>query len=224
MLAQVTRLQEALAFLGNALSAGDAASIKALREKKYGPETITSLQNILDPYCLAMVEINPEARVKVTRGAAKAVLVKGGWSSFLVKVNNDAGINAALEVTSPNAAPDVNGSSFEARVRPENVLTRGQVENRFMEVSMYKNRPLQARLSGLTLEYAVVQLYSREAGLREVNLGFNIGQGTQDIGFRNAISILFNSRPAIKVNLHIKDLRVINEWTNIGFLSIGRYC
>ena len=34
---------------------------------------------------------------------------------------------------------------------------------------------------------------------------FNIGQGTQDIGFRNTINILFNSIPSVKVTLHVKD-------------------
>jgi hypothetical protein len=205
LLSQVLRLQEALAFLGSPLSAADAAVINALQQKKFGPETIGTIEKILDPYCLAMVDINPEARVKVTRGPARAVLMKGGWSSFLVKVNNDAGVNAVMEVASPNAQPDLNGSSFEARVRPENVLTRGQVENRFLEVSMYHNRPLQPALSGLKLEYTVVQIYSRDAGRREAAISFNIGQGTQDIGFRNAISILFNITKPVKVILRVKD-------------------
>jgi hypothetical protein len=42
-------------------------------------------------------------------------------------------------------------------------------------------------------------------GQREVEIGFNIGQGTQDIGFRNTINILFNIHPSVKVVLHIKD-------------------
>ena len=36
-------------------------------------------------------------------------------------------------------------------------------------------------------------------------LGFNVGQGTQDIGFRNNVSILFEALPAVKVNLSIKE-------------------
>ncbi len=205
LLSQVLRLQEALVFLGSSLSAKDVAALKALQQKKHGSETIAAIQQILDPYCLAIVDINPEARVKVSRGPAKAVLIKDGWSSFLVKVNNDAGINAALEVASPNAQPAIIGSSFDARVRPENVLTRGQVDNRFLEVSMYHNRPLQAQLSGLKLEYAVLQIYSKDAGMREAAISFNIGQGTQDIGFRNAISILFNISKPVKVILKVTD-------------------
>ena len=36
-------------------------------------------------------------------------------------------------------------------------------------------------------------------------LAFNVGQGTQDIGFRNTVNILFNINPSVKVTLNIKD-------------------
>ena len=62
-----------------------------------------------------------------------------------------------------------------------------------------------SNLSGLKLEYAIVQMYSKDAGQREVEMGFNVGQGTQDIGFRNTINILFNSIPSVRVTLHVKD-------------------
>jgi hypothetical protein len=59
------------------------------------------VQEILDPYCLAIVNINPESRVKVLRGAAKPRLIQNGWVSYLVKVNNDAGVTSQLQVESP---------------------------------------------------------------------------------------------------------------------------
>ena len=61
LLAQAMRLNDALSFLGSALSKEDAKRLKALQDKPLTPETATFVQNILDPYCLAMVEINPEA-------------------------------------------------------------------------------------------------------------------------------------------------------------------
>src|SRR5690606_5215994 len=48
-------------------------------------------------------------------------------------------------------------------------------------------------------------LYSKDAGPREVELGFNAGQGSQDIGFRNTISILFQISPAVTVIFDVKD-------------------
>jgi hypothetical protein len=205
LLAQAIRLNDALSFLGSALSKEDAKRLKELQSKSLTGETSTRIQNILDPYCLAMVDINPEARVKVARGAADAKLVQGGWTSFLIKVHNEAGVTAQLQVQSENAKPDLHVSTSSAKALEKNLLTEGQVENRFLEMQLYHSRPLSTNLSGLKLEYVVLQVYSKDAGQREAELGFNIGQGTQDIGFRNTINILFNIKPSVKVVLHVKD-------------------
>ncbi len=205
LIAQAKRLNEALDFLGSSLSKEDAKELKDLQKKQPGPEVVKRIQEILDPYCLAMVDINPEARVKVLRGPALAKLIQGGWTSFLVKVHNDAGVTAKLEVQSPNAEPAFHMSTSEHRVKAENILSSGQVANRFIEMSMYRNRPLLPDLSGLKLEYAVLQIFSKESGQREAEIGFNIGMGSQDIGFRNAIHILFNISNAVKVIFRIKD-------------------
>src|SRR6476646_3831038 len=131
LLAQAIRLNDALSFLGSALSREDAQKLKALQDKPLTQETSQFIQNILDPYCLAMVDINPEARVKVLRGPSNAKLIQGGWTSFLVKVHNEAGVTAQLQVQSANAEPDLHISSFNARALEKNLLTPGQVANRF---------------------------------------------------------------------------------------------
>lgn len=203
--AHALRLQEALDFLGSPLADEDVARLKQLRDEPADKLTTSAIQEILDPYCLAIVHINPEARVKVTRGPAAAQLVQGGWSSFLVKIHNEANVTAQLEVESPNAMAPVHAPSFNPRVKEEHVITPGEASDRFMEMQIYRNRPLLPNLSGLGLEYAVVQIFSKEAGRREAEIGFNVGQGTQDIGFRNAIPILFDVSPAVKVVLEVKD-------------------
>src|SRR3954470_23286117 len=111
LLAQTIRLNDALSFLGSALSREDAQRLKALQDKPLTPETSQLIQNILDPYCLATVDINPEARVKVLRGPANARLTQDGWTSFIIKVHNEAGVTAQLEVGSPNAQPALHISS-----------------------------------------------------------------------------------------------------------------
>jgi hypothetical protein len=205
LLAQALRLHEALSFLGSSLSKQDAAALTALQHKPFTAATSRQIQAILDRYCIAMAHINPEARVKVSRGPAIAQLMQNGWTSFLVKVHNEAGVTARLQVESPNAAPVLHVSTFNQRAMEKNLLSPGQIANRFLEMQMYNNRPLLPHLSGLALEYAVVQIYSKDAGRREAELGFNIGQGTQDIGFRNTINILFNILPSVKVILQVKD-------------------
>ncbi|MFT3704079.1 MAG: CehA/McbA family metallohydrolase [Agriterribacter sp.] len=205
LLAQALRLQEALSFLGSALSTTDINKLKALEHQSPAPEVTKRIQEILDPYCLNIVNINPEARVKVERGGAGALLVQGGWTSFLVKVNNDAGVTAQLQVESPNAVLPMHAPSYEHRVNTKNIITAGQAANRFLELQFYRHLPLQSNLSGLKIEYVVLQVYSKDAGKREVEIGYNIGQGTQDIGFRNTNHILFTIKPSVKVVFDIKD-------------------
>lgn len=205
LLAQAVRLQEALSFLGSELADEDSRRLRALKDRLPDGSVVNEIQQILDPYCLAIVSINPEARVKVSRGSAAASLMQGGWTSFLVKVHNDAGITAQLEVESPNAMPPVHAPSSRPRVREKDVITPGEVSNRFLEMLVYRNRPLLPNLSGLGIEYAVLQVYSKDAGKREAEIGFNVGQGTQDIGFRNTINILFDIKPSVKVTLRVKD-------------------
>jgi hypothetical protein len=206
LLAQAMRLRDALAFSGNPLADEDLKKLDVLAKKPLNAETIKGVQEIFDPYCLNVVDINPEGRVKVERGAAKAELMQSGWTSFLVKINNEAGITAKLEVESPNAAKPYHSPNFEHRVKEEHKLSPGQVANRFLEIQMYTNRPLQPNLTGLKLEYAIVQIYSKDAGMREAEIAYNVGQGSQDIGFRNSTPILFHVKPAVKVSLRVKDV------------------
>jgi hypothetical protein len=65
---------------------------------------------------------------------------------------------------------------------------------------------MKPTLSGLLAEYQIVLLYSRDAGPREATLSFHIGAGTQDLGFRSGIPVLFQCRPAVQVKLQIRDV------------------
>jgi hypothetical protein len=205
LLAQAIRLDDALSSLGSLLASSDSRKLKALQQRPANAEIAREIQTILDPYCLALVEINPEARVKVVRGPATADLLQNGWKTFLVKIHNEAAVNSVLEAESPNAEPMFHGSTGAPRRKDENIISPGEVANRFLELSMYRQRPMTKQLSGLKLEYAILQIYSRAAGQREAKIGFHIGQGTQDIGFRNTVDILFNCLPSVKVVFRIKD-------------------
>ena len=50
-----------------------------------------------------------------------------------------------------------------------------------------------------------MQIYSRDAGKREAKISFNVGQGTQDLGFRSEVDILFTCDPAVNVVLDVRD-------------------
>ncbi len=205
LMASSLRLAEALQYLGSGLAPADAARLKALADQPHTPELAEEIQALLDPYCLAGININPEARVKVLRGPAAAQLQQGGWKSFLVKVHNESGTRAPLAWESPNAEPVLHRSSSAPHPKPKNLLSPGQVANRFLELSLYENRPLTTDLSGLPVEYKVLQVYTNQVGPREAKLGFHVGQGSQDIGYRNAVTVLFDCQPSVKVKLRVKD-------------------
>ncbi|MBM3734704.1 MAG: hypothetical protein FJW39_02870 [Acidobacteria bacterium] len=190
--AQVTRVLQSLDLLGEPMPAPDSTELKKLTESPGGPKEVERIQAILDKYCLTGVNINPESRVKVQQGPAKAELVEQGWRTFLVKVHNEAGVTAVLAVDSPNMGQLANSP---ARA----------VQMRWLDIQMFNKQPLRAHLSGLELEYRVVSIYSKDSGKREGKLLFDVGQGSQDLGFRNEVDILFTARPAAKITLRVLD-------------------
>ncbi len=131
-------------------------------------------------------------RVKVAPGPAKRELVEHGWRQFLVKVHNESGTTAVLR-----------GISSQARrlagAMPDELLSL------WLDLQMFDSQPLTRTLSGLALEYRIVQLYSRDPGQREASLTFDVGQGTQDLGYRNEVPILFTIRPAETVPWRVRD-------------------
>lgn len=201
--AQVRRVVEALDFLGQPLAKEQHDRLQAALKEGDDAAAIKRIQTELDKLCLAGININPESRVKSQRGPAAAELVQNGWTVFLVKVHNEAGVTAALRASSPNAAPLFKPSSGSPDPKP--AIEPADIPERWLELATFDEQPLNKTLSGLALEYRIVQLYSRTAGKREAKLAFDVGQGTQDLGFRNELNILFTCEPAVRVRLDVLD-------------------
>ena len=146
----------------------------------------------------------PESRVKVQAGPAAKELMEQGWRVFLVKVHNQAGVTAPLRCTSPNAAPLQDPSRWRRRAAA-NDQPRTTSLQRWLDVGMFDKPPLNERLSGLPLEYRIVELFSRDRGKREAKLAFDVGQGTQDLGFRSEVNLLFDCEPCVAVKLEVLD-------------------
>ena len=200
---QVRQVQEALGFLGQPLLAADAERINRAMGRPEEAAAVAELERILDQYALFVVTINAESRVKAELGPAKPELAQEGTRLFLVKVVNDAGVTAKLQVQSENsgAAYVRSNGSAEPSVR----LTAEESQQRWADISFYDKNPMSERLSGLRLEYRILSIYSRDAGERSAKLSFNVGQGTQDIGFRNEATVLFQILPANRLRLGVLD-------------------
>ncbi|HXT59344.1 MAG TPA: CehA/McbA family metallohydrolase [Pirellulales bacterium] len=201
--AQVARVVQALDLLGNPLPADQKAALEKALKAPDSADSVEQVQAALDPLCLVGVNINPESRVKVVQGPAPRKLVEQGWRVFLVKVHNEAGVTAPLRVSSPNSEAVYKRSSGKPNAAA--AISKQEVENRWLEVSLYDQQPLNKELSGLALEYRIIQLFSRDRDKREAKLMFDVGQGTQDLGFRNEVNLLFFAEAAVKVVLNVLD-------------------
>jgi hypothetical protein len=198
--AQVKRVVAALEFVGAPLTKENATAVEKAIE---GKDSAVALQKLLDPLCVAQVTVNAESRVTVAVGPGAKKLVQHGWTVFLVKVHNEAGVTAKLNCSSPNAAPLYKQSTGSPDPKPS--VKESDVPHRWLDVSMLEKQPLNARLSGLAVEYRIIELYARTPGKHEAKLAFDVGQGTQDLGFRNEANILFDVAKAIDVTLEIID-------------------
>ncbi len=200
---QARRLETTLKFLGQPLSAADHRALDEAIGMPEEADGAARVQQVLDAHALALVHINPESRVKVEQGPAKPELVQGGTRLFLVKVINEAGVTSPLRVQSPNS-----GRVFvpsHNTPRPSMELTEHDVRERWADISLYDKAPMRARLSGLAVEYLILQISGRDAGQRSATIAFDAGQGTPDIGFRSDIDVVFTALPSYPLRVHVQD-------------------
>jgi hypothetical protein len=161
------------------LPAATVKSLSALLVKSpaYPEASAAAVQRLLDAHCLVGVHINPESRVKAARGARKAELVHKQTTYLLVKVHNEGGVTHPLAVTSEQA-----------------VAAGKKGAGRWVALEIVNARPFDKQLSGKRVEYRVMKLTPAQAGKREATLAFDAGQGTQDLGFRAEVPVLFTVR------------------------------
>ncbi len=134
-----------------------------------------TVQNLLDAHCLLAVSINAESRVKAERGPAIVRLHPNRPTVVLIKVYNDGGVTHALRL---------HGSEF--------IRAGERGASRWLEAILLTDAPFAPQLSGRRLEYRLLRLTPRQSGKREATFQFDVGQGTQDLGFRAEVPILFS--------------------------------
>lgn len=204
--ANVLRVTQALEFLGTPMETSEVERLnEAARERD-----AERIQELLDRHVLFMVEINPEVRVKVSRGPGSAIVQQGAFKPALIKVINQSTSTQQLNISSPQSGPSYAGVAKLSMDRQqqqhlrENENASGRTD-RFLELEMFHQAPMTRNLSGLEVEYAIALIFSSEAGKREATIGFNLGEGTQDLGFRGELPVLFEIRRAVAVSLSIED-------------------
>ncbi|HEY0864307.1 MAG TPA: CehA/McbA family metallohydrolase [Lacunisphaera sp.] len=217
LLVNARQISDALAYLGAPLSEAGQRRLAAAAQLASDDEAAREIQAVLDPHCLALLEVNPEGRVKVAEGPAARTLVQEAWRPVLVKVRNEAGSTAVLNVASQEAGPVYDKEYcgpqqsltpvFAPAVPVAPAAVAARIRDRWLNLEVYRRPPMSARLGGARLEYAILCLQSRDAGRRAATFSFDLGQGTQDLGFRSELTLVFAVVPATPVRLRVRDDR-----------------
>lgn len=160
--AQAERVVQALEYLGSPLNDQQMQVFKQALDDVDAVQSVSAIQELLDPLVLVAVHINPESRVKVQTGPANKTLMEQGWTTFLVKVHNQGGVTAPLAVDSPQSQPIYLPSSNKKK--PAQRVNLADAQRHWVDLEMFDSQPLIEHLSGLLLEYRIVQIYSRDRG------------------------------------------------------------
>jgi hypothetical protein len=212
--ASVRRVIQAVGSLGAPLAAADAARITRLAAVP-SPTNVRAAETILARYTLMRVRLNADGTVSTTSGDAPRELVEQGWRAFLVRVENPSARTIALTSIS-DAAIDEGTLSQQSQVNREPGLAVGNFgapadyARRWMGFKFFAAPPLAAALSGLALEYRIVELFSRDRGRKSVYLQAWAGGGPPvfiryGLVKPNGFQADFDALPSRDVSLHVTD-------------------
>jgi hypothetical protein len=206
--AQARRVADALDLLGAPLPEADRKALADAAADKDKDRGVAAIQAVLDKRCLAAVRLPATKKFTPTAeaGPAKPELAEQGWRVFLVKVYNDAAMDKAeLRVGSAHALPLTKRSSGKPDPKVEPV---DEVGKRFLDLAMHNGQPLVKELSGLEVEYRIVQVYCRDAGRKEAALDFSLWRADdKDKPYAAAppVDFVFESAPAVLVKVRVRD-------------------
>ena len=199
------RVFAALARLGEPVAADDAARVQQLADRGQLAAAAGLALRLLQARVLITATVSPEARVSAVRAVVRATLVQGGWRVYLVRVDNPAAVPGRLGVRSPQAVPVhgvVAGGGMGANSVP---TTRGDMVQRWLDVNVFDEAPLDALLEPVLVDFKLLRLYARDAGRRSATLRLDIGPGTGDLAGRDQASISFDIAPARSVQIGVRD-------------------
>ncbi|MEM7201200.1 MAG: CehA/McbA family metallohydrolase [Planctomycetota bacterium] len=184
-------LRHALEHLGRPLSEADAQAMDAATAGAAGAALATA-QEVLDPLCLACVDLRSASSLDLTAGPAARILRQSGWTPFLIKVINHIGHTGPLAADIPEARPVRGSRPFE-------------VAHRWLDFQMVNEPLLRPTLSGAKLEYRIALLYSRDPGARPATLAFATGEAADGAKPSPSLLCQFDCEPATPVALQLHD-------------------
>lgn len=130
-----------------------------------------ALDRALEGEVFLTVRINPEGRVKVQPGSPPATLTVGESKAFLLKIENASGGQQSLMPV----------ASYVGAAKNPFRLAIPRLDER------------ESHLVGLPVEYRLLTVECSDPGTHELTIGISAGQGTQDLGFRGEVPVLFRT-------------------------------
>jgi hypothetical protein len=195
-LAAAQRLIDSTSFLGTPFSDDEIITLKATIQSNAAAGAAKA-QTVLDAHALFHVTITPEQRVKVERGSAKAVLDEAGWRQFLVRVTMKlASLRSSCQQSLRQRRVCERISSRGSQCTAQGPRTTRAGGSLARPATCLRRNRCPPTLSGLEVEYRIIQLYSRDSGKREASFAFDTGRARRTLGFRNEVSASLRLPPA----------------------------
>jgi len=215
--ASLRRALDAWGSFGESLPAPDAAQLAAYARTGDGP-SVAAAEGLLRRHVVAQATVDPDGSAHLEVGAAPAEFVEQGWRAFLVRVANPGGRRDHLLLsagwrTPGRMQPSSDGTAQRATLG--DTLNQGPIiEKMGFLVQMHDTVPLvrfgrelaAAPLSGLPVEYQVVEVFARDHGDRRALLTLELFPRPGD-GYGGSAKQEFPCRclPSRVVTLRVRD-------------------
>jgi hypothetical protein len=199
------RTVASLSRLGAALPADDAAQLASL-SRQGDSVALEAAEKILARHTLVRIAIGPDGAPHAEMGEAPRRLMEQGWRAFLIRVSNPGGLTETFDIlTNPRgmAAGQMNRwiaeGGFSMAQKPpvvDSINNTGWLKLTWWIAQMSDNDAL----SGIPVEYRIVQIFSRDRGKRSTTPSFRVGRQS-----RRAGEMDFECLPTRDVALRISD-------------------
>jgi len=170
--AGVNRVLDALAKVGAPVDAEDARQISTLANQN-DTAAVEGAEKILDRYTLARLSLDADGTGSVAAGGAQRTLVEQGWRMFLVRIANPGGRTGNINFGSDSQGPGrMMSFTMAPRAHMGDRLNKAPlIEKMWLMSRIYEagpaapgDQPRRIQLSGMPVEYRIIELFSRDAG------------------------------------------------------------
>lgn len=210
-LALARHVIDELAAYGEPLAAETIATIDSLIAGGGASAAWDALTAALAPRLLLVASVNPEGQVGLSVGPAKRELVQGGYRLYLARIDNPSGAPGRFAVHSPESIA-VNGidpspPNQAPMGAPAAIATSvGDMAARWLDLGVLDAKQLPAALLPLPVDFKLLQIYARDAGVHAAHISADAGAGRQASGGNDTVLVDFSVLAGQAVTVAVRDV------------------